>query len=417
VNVVQDMLNNGGNRSEVQDAVLSDQEFEQIQREHYGRKQDPAAKTRAAKSLFSCMNAITAFRAISGLKPVTIATPDDCAAFQRKALSLPKNWRLSYPKSKPGGKTVSPNTVFKWSRALQAAFERANKNAGRKCVRGLVPECKLMSVNPWNQFPWIEGRERPLRQFDARELVAILDYFAAEWPGVSVASSVAKVALWSSARKEEITGLQWTSLRVVGDEKHFAITGKWGVERWFRLPEYLFQELLQIRTNSPFVFAAYNGQLRQFHQLHGRNDNARRVGADFKPVCLADWFSDRLADWSASLPGGHAYPHVFRKTGLQYARSGEDINRQVAQDARVSESVMMTNYVKETDEQLRQASNRTFRRILVSLPAEVASRYGQAQLKTNELEEQLQAAIAAKDWPRVTELSARLAEEQRPPTG
>jgi hypothetical protein len=191
VKVVQDMLNNGGNRSELQDAVLSDQEFEQIQREHYGRKQDPAANARAAKSLFSCMNAITAFRAISGLKPVTIATPDACAAFQRKALGLPKNWRLSYPKSKPGGKTVSPNTVLKWSRALQAAFERANKNAGRKCVRGVVPEPKLLSVNPWNQIPWIEGRERPLRQFDAPELLAILDYFAAEWPGVSVASSVA----------------------------------------------------------------------------------------------------------------------------------------------------------------------------------------------------------------------------------
>lgn len=42
---------------------------------------------------------------------------------------------------------------------------------------------------------------------------------------------------------------------------------------------------------------------------------------------------------------------MFRKTTLRYGRRGEDINRQVASDARVSES---TNYVKETDEELRQ---------------------------------------------------------------
>ena len=35
---------------------------------------------------------------------------------------------------------------------------------------------------------------------------------------------------------------------------------------------------------------------------------------------------------------------------------------------------MMTSYVKETDEQLRQASNRTFARILASLPEKVTSR-------------------------------------------
>jgi integrase len=413
----ENMVRNGGERGQLEDSVLSDEEFLEIQRVHYRRKQDDASRVRAEKSLFSCVNAITAFQEITGLKLITLASPDDCAAFQRKALTLPKNWRQQYPKSKAGAKTVSPNTVLKWSRALHAAFERANKNAGRKCVRGVLPESKLLTQNPWSQFIWIEGRERPLRQFDAEELLALLDYFQSEWPGITIATCLVKLALWSSARKEEITGLRWPSLRAVGSEYHFAIVGKWGVERWCRVPEGLYHELLALKTDSPFVFAAYNDQLRHFHEEKGRPDNARRVAAEYKPVCLADWFSDRLEDWSAALPKGHAYPHVFRKTGLQYARSGEDINRQVAADARVSESVMMTNYVKETDEQLRQASNRTFARLVASLPAEVARRYGHAEIGDEDLEQLLRAAIAAKDWLRVTGLSARLAGQRRSPTG
>ena len=95
--VAENMVKNGGRRADVGDTVLSDEEFEEIQRVHFGRKKDPAAIARTAKSLFSCLDSITAFRKIAGLKPITLATPDDCAAFQRKALTFPKNWRHQYP--------------------------------------------------------------------------------------------------------------------------------------------------------------------------------------------------------------------------------------------------------------------------------------------------------------------------------
>ena len=52
------------------------------------------------------------------------------------------------------------------------------------------------------------------------------------------------------------------------------------------------------------------------------------------------------------------------------------IARQIASDLRVSESVLMPNYVKETDDEMRQRSNRTYRRNLASLSSEVATRYG-----------------------------------------
>lgn len=85
--------------------ALSDEDFKELQRAHFGRKTDTAARERADKTLHDCLEAIDAFSEIMDISPVTKATPDDCAAFQRKALSLPKNWRKKYPNSK---ETVDP---------------------------------------------------------------------------------------------------------------------------------------------------------------------------------------------------------------------------------------------------------------------------------------------------------------------
>jgi integrase len=418
VKVAENMLRSGGKRAEAGDAVLSDEEFEQIQRAHFGRKQDPVAQARAQKTLAACLEAIDAFKAISGLSPITRATPDDCAAFQRKALTLPKNWRHQYPRSKQQVASLTANTVLKWSGSLKAAFERANRNAPRrKCVRGVVDEAKLLTSNPWTSFSWIEGTRRPIRQFNGEELLSFLDYLQGNWASVSVVPLVAKVLLWSSCRRAEVAGLSWSSLRVVGSEVHFEVIGKASVEKWFRIPDGLYQELLSVRTESPFVFAAYSAQLRQFYATGPRPSLAKLVGAEFSPVCLADWFHERVVAWSSTLPGGHATTHIFRKTSLQHARIGEDVNRQVARDARVSEGVMMASYVKETDEQMRQKSNRSFSRILASLAPEVARRYGHVEDGKAALAAQLQAAVAAKNWLLVGELSAKLAGEAQPRTG
>jgi hypothetical protein len=415
VMAAESMLKNGGVLPSPADTLLSDEEFETIQRIHFSRKQDPKAQGRAVKSLTVCLEAVGAFKRIAGASQLALATADDCAAFQRQALTLPKNWRHKFPNSKSEDEVarISPNTILKWSRALQAAFERVNRNAGKKCVRGVVPATKLLSANPWNQFDWIEGRERELRQFDADEIAFLLDFFETKWAAVTVAPLLAKFFLWSVCRQQEATGLRWSAMRRIGEEIHFQIVGKWAVERWVRIPVGLFCDLDAIRTDSDYVFAAYNDELRRHHEHTGRPDNARRVGTEFKPLCLGDWFADRMDDWSASLPKGHAHTHVFRKTGLQYVRSGEDLNRQVAMDARVSESVLMTSYIKETDEQLRQASNRTFMRLLAGLPIPLARRCGHVDQQAG-LEEQLRQATEAKDWQKVAALGTQLARNRTP---
>ena len=60
--VAENMVRNGGKQPTLADAVLSDDEFEAIQRAHFDRKTDPAQKERAEKTLASCFDAIAAFR-------------------------------------------------------------------------------------------------------------------------------------------------------------------------------------------------------------------------------------------------------------------------------------------------------------------------------------------------------------------
>ena len=70
----------------------------------------------------------------------------------------------------------------------------------------------------------------------------------------------------------------------------------------------------------------------------------------------------------------------------------------------------MSSYVRETDEQLRQSSNRTYRRIVASFPVALASRMGFASDPSAALEERLRAAVDRKDWPLAAELTRLLSD-------
>lgn len=166
----------------------------------------------------------------------------------------------------------------------QSAFERANRLAGKKCVRGVVDEKKLLIANPWTQFTWIEGREKTFRHFDAGEFCSFLEFLDQNWSGVPVASLAAKMLLWSCCRKSEIAGLRWDDLRLMGSEVHFEVEGKWGVERCFRIPRPLYEGLLTHRCESPFVFGAYT---RQIASVHAENPGClQKIKEEFAPGIL-----------------------------------------------------------------------------------------------------------------------------------
>jgi integrase len=260
-----------------------------------------------------------------------------------------------------------------------------------------------------NSFTWNEGIDKEVRQFDQDELLSLMDYLAAEWPGVTVVQTLAKVFLWSRCRLEAVTSLRWDAQRTVGTERHFHVVEKRGVKWWFRLPEAVFEELMSLRIGgSPYVFAAYTEQLRQFHAASNRSERAQMVAEEFSPRCLGDWFYDRLAEWSAGSPKGHAHPHVFRKTSLQLSWDG-DQKRQALADASVSEKVLRTSYLQMDDKERREASNRNFQRIAAALRTDVALRYGYAEPSLGSLEEKLEKALAAKNWAAVAQVSTEIA--------
>jgi integrase len=412
VEAVRNMLQNDGRKSEYADTLMSDEEFEEIQRRHYAKKTDPEARKRADKSLTDCLDAISAFKAISGLNPITLAMPEDCERFQVEAMKLPRDWRRPYQESSSEKDNepnlLSPSTIHKWSVVLRAAFNRANRNAGKKCVRGVVPAHMLLSENPWTQFSWIEPRKRPLRQFGSQELDSILDYFDRCWPSINFAPSFIKISLWSGARRRELIQLRWNDLRVVENEFHFESTGKHGITRWFRIPVGLYEELKNMKTESPYIFACYGQELKNFHKQRGRKNSSYQVKTNFDPENLGDWMYRQIVKWSKDLPDGAAYLHTFRKTALQFAFSGEHIEQTVARDVSVTPSVMMASYAQSTHQEFRRRSNATYDRLRRSLPMEVAVRYGLEESPRTRLQEQLDLARRQEDWDAVLDLADEL---------
>ena len=81
---------------------------------------------------------------------------------------------------------------------------------------------------------------------------------------------------------------------------------------------------------------------------------------------------------------------------MQFALDGEedDATKKVADDAGVTEGVLLGHYAQP---KLWRNSNRTYRRILDSLPAEVAQRYGHVEDEVAKLERQIRAASDAQN--------------------
>lgn len=414
VDAVERMLNGESPISSVK--VMSDEELDEIQLRHYKRiKAEP-------ETIAACQEAISMFRDITEVRPITLATADDCARFQDEAIKLPKNFRVNYKDEDRRRERIADEsverysvaTVIKWSIALRAAFNRANVGAGRACVRNVVPPDKLLTRNPWDEFNWIENKsDVEIRQFTPDELTSIIDFFEQKYSVVTVARLAAQTFFWSCARREEIAGLEWASLRISGEEVHFDIVGKWRVRKWFRIPTRLYEELVALRTDSQYVFAVYPDQLRLHHQSGPRPWLSAKVRADFAPENLGDWFYHRIVEWSKTQADSAAFVHVFRKTGLQHAVDGEAESRRVAEDAQVSLRVMTTHYTPAQERQLRDKSNRTFERIVKSLPLPILLRYGYTPELADSLQRELVDAVRNQNWAEVHRLSELLRQRDQ----
>ena len=189
------------------ETLLSDEEFEAIQRGPTTTESKTRRPRRGRRNRWNPAWKPSPHSGHHGISPMTLANPDDLPPSSGRHLAS-QSWRLRYPKArKKGVNRYSPHTVLRWSRSLQAAFERANINGGKKCIRGVVANDKLLTANPWRAFTWIEGADKPIRQFTADELGSILDYFGSEWQEMSVAPAAAKSFLWLWCRLSELVNL------------------------------------------------------------------------------------------------------------------------------------------------------------------------------------------------------------------
>lgn len=90
---------------------------------------------------------------------------------------------------------------------------------------------------------------------------------------------------------------------------------------------------------------------------------------------------------------------------------GEDRLSEIAEDAKLSASVLVKNYAPDDDELMRQASNRMFMRLIEGLPEQVAFRYGHTVEAASDVQmERVQRAWENRDWGLLSVLSAELAK-------
>ena len=194
------------------------------------------------------------------------------------------------------------------------------------------------------------------------------------------------------------------------------LSGRWGSRNGQEFPKDFFGKCSPSRPTTRMCSQPTTIRYAKTSSGDGLALFAANVGQEYKPESFGNWLQSRIPEWAKATGHHHATPHVFRKTALQHARHGEDVNQLVAQDAKVTTSVMMRHYVNEHDEELCHASNRSYVRILRSLPLDIATRYGYQPVNgTADLEARLEAATKAKDWSLVADLANRLSKD-RPAT-
>jgi len=192
-------------------------------------------------------------------------------------------------------------------------------------------------------------------------LKAFLNWkFVAACPLVSL---FAKASFWSRGRIEEMSELRWEWIDKSGYLSIPDDMGKWGKGKVIRLPAALLSEIRSFRSESPYVWAGYAEQLRQFHRNEGHHASAHKI-KDFNPQRLRILFQKWIGAWSKENAKGVSH-HTFRKTGLQFSREGQlrSFEGEYAKHTNVSLGVADKHYTSETEKLERLRADIAYRNI------------------------------------------------------
>jgi len=378
-------------------AILSWEDWDAIQVAHTASRAEKD-RTRAERTLEECRKAQRLFIAVTGADSASSVDADLVGRFQ---LECPK--RISKFR-RPYGRT----TVYKTLSHMSASFNRCDRNSGKKCVRGVVPSERLLEANPFEQIQWVQPDAKPIRQFDRGELKSLFGWkFIGGCPLLSL---FAKVSLWACGRLEEMTELRWDWLDSEGYITIPGMKAKWGKGKTFRIPNDLAAELHSYRNGSPFVWAGYVEQLRDFHKTTGHGASALKVKA-FAPQRLRVSFQKWIAAWAKAGKAGRGLSHhAFRRTGLQWSREGQlrATEGDYAKAANVSLNVADKSY---TTKPQRLWADLAYRNIAGELvpDQELAERMGLGPVSAPTVAvEAVKAAMGRNDFDEAARLLAHL---------
>lgn len=237
-------------REKQEKAVLTWEEWDAIQVRHFAKKKNQKG---AVKTLEECRKAQRLFIKFTGADSASTVDADmaensmhECGGTQSKL-----------------GENYTANGIRKTLSHMSASFNRCRRTAGKKCVRGVVAQGKLLMVNPYEEVQWVEADDPDPRHFNRDELRAFLNwkYLAAcPWP-----PSSPRHRSGQGAASKKCTLFDWI------DREGFVTIpdgeAKWAKGRVIRLPATLLADMGRFRTAAPYVWAGYVDQLRAYHRL------------------------------------------------------------------------------------------------------------------------------------------------------
>jgi len=282
-------------------------DWDSIQVAYYRKK---ANEKRANRTLEECRKAMRLFVRITGAPDASSVDADMVDRFQSEGVQ----------RKKGDGKPYSASTVWKTMAHMSSSFNRCRISAGKRCVRGVVDQSKLLMVNAFEEVNWIEPTQPRKLQFSREGLKAFLAW--AYLAGCPLLSLFAKVSLWARGRIEEMSELGWDW---IDDQGYVGIPdeqAKWGKGKLVKIPLLLVEELRRYRGSGPFVWERYVEQVRDYHRNTGHLASAHKM-LDFSPARLKVHFQKQIQRWAKTSENVGLSHHAFRRTGLQWSREGQ----------------------------------------------------------------------------------------------
>jgi len=303
----------------VRNAGLSWSEFRAIQVTHFGMR---ANEKKSGRTLEAGNCSLRMFLALVNPESPGDVTPDMVGRFQ--ILCREKGY--------------SPATVHKALTHLSSGFNRCCASSGRRCIRGVVDDSKLLGSNPFMHVRWIEPRVSVKRQFGVDDIKNLMS-----WPKIGKIPSsrlFIQVSLWSAGRIEEMTEIKPEWL----DGCYLTIpdsVAKWGKGRCVRFPESIAAQLAK-------GWRSFPEELRQHHRSVGKSNLAVQV-MDFEPRRFQYRMQRIIRDWAYRNNVRGLSHHSLRRTALQWSREQQIRKSEAgyAEASNVNLSVGNTHYTVE----------------------------------------------------------------------